>query len=205
MQDGKYMRLRFCPCVLRIHASRRKPGHEEHYSEMLLYLPWRDEIEDLLANDEIGCIQLYETCKNVIIHNKTRMFPFATHVEIMEKIIESNENERPQHAFDTLDPLNQHENLEDMEVMPPLDTSELPDEAERTPSKDAIIPESVKFKRVILDDEEDMRRAAQTLSYEQRVIFDKIVNYCKEVVMSRGNQTFEPDPPRIIAHGKKIK
>ena len=41
-----FMRLRNCPCILRIHSSKKKKDKEEGiYSELLLYLPWRSEIK----------------------------------------------------------------------------------------------------------------------------------------------------------------
>ena len=45
------MALRTKPFVLRIHASKKKEYLEGIYSELLLYLPWRDE-KDLKAGTQ---------------------------------------------------------------------------------------------------------------------------------------------------------
>ena len=45
--DKEFMRLRGIPAVLRIHRSDKKEGHEQHYSELLLYTPWSNEEDDL--------------------------------------------------------------------------------------------------------------------------------------------------------------
>ena len=43
--NKEFMRLRAFPAVLRIHRSDRKEGHEQHYSELMLYTPYHDGID----------------------------------------------------------------------------------------------------------------------------------------------------------------
>ena len=38
-----YMRLRKTPAVIRYHNSTKKEGHEQQYSELVLFTNWRDE------------------------------------------------------------------------------------------------------------------------------------------------------------------
>ena len=52
LKSGGYMRLRNSPSILRIHASNKKKGNEKIFSELLLFLPWRDEKK--LKDDCIG-------------------------------------------------------------------------------------------------------------------------------------------------------
>ena len=46
-----------------------------------------------------------------------------------------------------------------------------------------------------------MKLNARKLSFEQRIVFDKIITYCKDVVMSRKRPDFDPLPPKLIVHG----
>ena len=41
--EGRYMKLRSVPYVLRIYNGKRKNPIEDMYSELILFLPWRDE------------------------------------------------------------------------------------------------------------------------------------------------------------------
>ena len=52
LSNCTYMKLRTVPSVLRIHSSKKKKGNEHFYSEMILYLPWRNE-EDEKTTDEL--------------------------------------------------------------------------------------------------------------------------------------------------------
>ena len=64
------MRLRAFPQVLRIHNSKKKEGHEKHYSELLLFAHWRNETEEFYEDSVDDCIEEYESRKNEIIANK---------------------------------------------------------------------------------------------------------------------------------------
>lgn len=57
------MTLRSFQCVLRYHKLERKQGYEQFYAEMLLFLPWRNEIEELQSENPEGCI---EKSKNIM-------------------------------------------------------------------------------------------------------------------------------------------
>ena len=53
-----------------------------------------------------------------------------------------------------------------------------------------------------VDDVELMKDTVRTLSYEQRVVFDKYIDFCKRVMCSiRYGGNVETDPPRLIVHG----
>ena len=54
LQDGLgFMRLRAFPQVLRIHNSKKKEGHEKHYSELLLFAHWRNENEEFYEDSVV--------------------------------------------------------------------------------------------------------------------------------------------------------
>ena len=48
-----------------------------------------------------------------------------------------------------------------------------------------------------------MLKHARSLSFEQRVVFDKIVKFCKSVLRSNNGADVIPNPPNMIVTGKK--
>ena len=118
----------------------------------------------------------------------------------MEKIMAMEDN-HPKHLYDMIDPINQHENMDDTHACPPADRSVLPDEENADNHSKVSGPEAFNFKRIIVDSDDEMRRDVRNLSDEQRVVFDSIITYCKEKVMTRKRPVSDLEPPRFIVHG----
>ena len=57
------MRLRNYPAIMRMHASRKKDGFEQFYSEMQLFHPWRAEVLDLHPSDPNKCTVSWHASK----------------------------------------------------------------------------------------------------------------------------------------------
>ena len=197
LDDKSCMSLRKrYPSILRIHNSNRKSSHEQVYSEMLLFLPWRNEAEELKSVNPEECFRVYENNLKIIENNRRKMYPYSKEVDILEALITSSENTKPKHLYDMVDPINQLQNVEDKANCPPIDKSVLPPEpCEESKS----IAEN--FKRIIIDDDEKMRQDVRNFSPEQRKVFDKVIKFCKDVKRARKNKEPEPVPPRIIVHG----
>ena len=119
----------------------------------------------------------------------------------MKILLESSGSTRPEHIFDTLDPEGQQENLDLNEEILPLDDSELPAETEQRESLDFTDPDYGKFKPLPLRDIKTMKTDACQLSFEKRIIFDRIIKFCKEEVIADKFGGFESSPSLIIAHG----
>ena len=193
------MKLRTYPYILRIHSSEKKPGYEKFYAELQLYHPWRDEEKDLCLKSAEQCIRKYQEHLEEIKQNKAKVFPYSKQVDDMKEIIESNEVERPTHVYDTIDQSAQQQDDDDRNDLEPLDTSELPEEI---PSvvKNA---DGCKFKPIEQKEEADMISDIQKLSLEQRIVCDKIIGFCKDVVMSTNSKLdWMPEAPQLIVHGK---
>ena len=77
LKNGTIMRCRSQPYILRIHSSSKKQGHEGPYSELMLYLPWRNEAKDLKLNSATECFALYEANEDLILSNRKKVFPYA--------------------------------------------------------------------------------------------------------------------------------
>ena len=78
------MRLRTFPAVLRIHSSKRKEGHEQYYSELLLFSYWRNEVNEFYANSPEECIAEHEKRKLEINANREKMYPGEATIELLD-------------------------------------------------------------------------------------------------------------------------
>ena len=58
------------------------------------------------------------------------------------------------------------------------------------------------FKPIIVDELEVMLQFARSLSFEQRIPFDKLIKFCKEVKRSNQGATIAIKPPQMIIKGK---
>merc|ERR1711978_736533 len=95
---------------MRIHSSKKKEGHEQHYSELLLFTAWRDE-KQFHADDEIKCIETYYEKIREIEENKETIYPGEATLALMENL--DLEKNKPEHMFDILDSQRQQENDDD--------------------------------------------------------------------------------------------
>ena len=84
----------------------------------------------------------------------------------MKTILDSGENERTAHIYDTLDPNAQQEDDDDAEELPEMDTTELPDEVSSTNPKPI---DSCKFRPIIPDEDSEMCRKVRVMSFDQRI------------------------------------
>ena len=194
-----YLRSRSYPAVLRIHSSKKKGGYEEYYAEMLLFLPWHDEISDLKPNDSKACLNLFSNQKSVIVHNRKKMLPFSQIISEIEELLEIEDNTRPMHISEQLDSAIEQENCDDLELCEPLDKTHYPSEED---TGRGVKSDACKYKPIVIEDEETLRKDARMLSMEQRIVFDIIIDHCKKIVTQRININLNTEPPLIIAHGK---
>ena len=201
LSNGSSMRLRKKPYVLRLHASHRKQGSEQLYAELQLYYPWINEVSDLKRKNEDEIVDLYLKHEETIDSNRTKTFPFSSKVERMQDLVASLDDDgRPKDLLDGLDSNAVQENEDDKEEMPEIDDSVLPDEAGVSNPK----PDGCSFRPIELpSDEDEMIRDVMGMSEEQRLAFDMIIGFCKDVKMSRKSK-WSPDPPQLIIHGKYL-
>ena len=146
------------------------------------------------------CIELYENeeVNKIVTDNRRKIYPFSKEVHQIQNIIESEEDERPTHICDAIDANAQQENLDDEQECQPIDTTELPEELSDHPRP----IDSCKFKPIIVDEEDEMSSQVRKMSLGQRIVFDKMITFCNDVVRAKKTTNFEPNPPRIIVNGK---
>ncbi len=214
-KDLGYMKLRSFPSVLRIH--KFKPGvapHEFFYSELLLYKAWQSE-EELGFDDFDKCCTLYwdmedeenkinlEQRKTYIEKVKSKLFPYRNAVEEARTLLELSP-ERASHIGDILDPENEIINEETNRLDPEedeLSAARDPGEFLSTLESPAL-PEKNKYQRVNIENLQEMYASVQSLAPEQKIVFDQVIQYCKNLRKAcHSNRWQKPRPPLLKVHG----
>ena len=127
--------------------------------------------------------------------------------------MESDNFQRAKNIYDTINPQAEQENEEDAENLEvPNEPDDFPDEPQAAhdakrkekPKSDApLIQEKSIFKKSILPKDKDLlSQSVRSLTYEQRVVFDRYIHYLQCIKCVRHGGDIIPDPPRIIVHGK---
>jgi hypothetical protein len=200
-----FMRLRTFPAVLRIHSSKRKEGHEQHYSELLLFCPWRDEIKDFSRGNADECVQKYMNKKADIDKIRSIFFPGEETITLLESG-EYQDLDRPSHIYDLLDAQREQENDDDqaegMVEDPAFESHRYLGNLRDAAENGLDVPkEEAKFKEIVVPSDEEFSFITQRLHSEQLTIVEKVVNYAKDVVKARNNFKVKLDAPRLIVHG----
>ena len=194
LNRGGFMRLRVSPSILRIHSSKKKKGNEGFYAELLLYCHWRNENVDLKPP-----IDKFNENFELVKENKKAIYPNSDMIDVMRDLIQNPADARSLHLMD-MNAAGEQENIDDEAILESLDTIELPEPEERD-------PENVKsggclFKPIIVDELEVMLHYARSLSFQQRIVFDRIIKFCKEVLRWKQGAPIPIKPPQLIVKGK---
>ena len=128
------------------------------------------------------------------------MYPFSSMAKDLESYLDAEIKMRPTHIFDSLDATAEQQNEDDAKEAEPIDTNVYPCEED---SLNTHTNQESKFKPILLKDDEQLKHDARCLSFEQKIIFDKIISWCSQIAMIKESSN-QPDPIRIIAHGKHI-
>ena len=103
LSNGIFMKLRQNRKILRIYNPR--DPFESIYSEMVLFLPWRNETKFFKNNEtnfQQHCQNLYEKNIDTIIDNRQKILPFSNIVAKMRDLLDSNDETRPSHIYDNI-------------------------------------------------------------------------------------------------------
>jgi hypothetical protein len=200
-----FMAQRNIPCIIRLHSSKRKEGHEQYYAELLLFTPWRDEESELFRNDPEACINLYKERFQVLKTNKESIFPYSTEMEEVQQAIDDGTFDfRPAHIYDMLDGHGAQENEDDFG----LGMEDDPDFIGCDPAnlaKDQIVEkyqeESYKYRKIQIEEDQELLEMTRKLVPEQMMALEKVVKFSKGVVKSMKASVDYPEPLLLIIHG----
>ena len=194
------MRLRAYPAVMRIHNSRKKDGHEQQYSELLLFSPWRDEEKEFHAGNEKECIEEFNKRLEKIKKNKDMIYPGEGTLDLLENV--DHDIQAPAHIYDMLDGEGQQQQEDD-----------LADGQENDPQFESFgytgnlaqgehVPyESSKYRVVTVPKDHELKLKTKRLVPEQINILRKVVEYCRDVVKFRKKLRHPVKPLKLIVHG----
>ena len=195
-EDLGMMRARTFPIVMKIHASNKKEGHEQYYSELVLFCHWRNEIEEFQRWFPDECYEIYQNRIEELQANKDTIYPGQKVLELLDA--EDFNAERPTHIFDLLDSQREQENADDNEIGSTDDpkyksfgvTDQLGQESNH---------ENYQIKVLSVRDDE-LKFLTERLVPEQMDVLNKVVQYCKEVIRLK-NPNSKVEPVRLIIHG----
>ena len=194
------MRLRRFPQVMRIHSSKRKEGHEEHYSELLLHCHWRDEVKEFCRWSAKDCVSVYEERKEELKQNKSKIFPGEEVLDVIDT--EDISEMKPTHLYDTLASQNVQQNEDDLlEGCSDAPEFESIGYTGNLASESHGPSETSKFKVVKIPCSEELDMITRRLVSEQMDAFRMIVSTMKDVVRARENLSLPVKALRLIIHG----
>ena len=201
LQEGLgVMGLRRIPLVLRYHNSKKKEGHEEHYSELLLFCNWRNETKDFHRHNPKSCTDTYDERINELRANKECIFPGEDFMAA--NTTEDIEKSRPMHLYDTLASQNVQQNEDDQQEGvtddPHFESISYTGNLGQDDSKDR---DKAKFKVITLPSENEMKMITQRLAPEQMDALRVVVDAMKNHVRARKNIAIKCAPIRLIIHG----
>ena len=190
---------------------------EEDFRDIIRVMFLREDEELSDINEDILRNTPKKGCE--VERNRKKVYPHSDRIGELRKLLE--EYDLKYAKKDELDPAAEQENADNCEddsndenendiseEFPKY--SDLPyaknkkdtfSKLERCDFKLPDVPQ-VQQGDTIVDDVEKMKANVRTLSYEQRVVFDKYIDFCKRVMCSiRYGGNVETDPPRLIVHG----
>ncbi|WAR11596.1 PIF1-like protein, partial [Mya arenaria] len=202
------MRKRKKQCVIRFHKFSQEKQPESHYhSQLYLFLPWRNEIEDLQDRYD-SYEESYNNHKLTIDKCRSTLF---RHEKLVEAAFEQLQAEdQPREAWNQLAAENQQEEYdaedegvaldEDHAILHPGDQENLSVNIS-TPAKDCVQGLAIESMPSVLP-YNDYCRHVRTLNTEQYQVFQVILNWCVRYMQSVNNTTVQkPDPIHLFISG----
>ena len=191
------MKRRKIKAVIRFHTPSRAKEPEKFYHHLLmLYFPWRKEI-DLLADDHSYLTKFEDSEVFSKVEANRRTFePNAKAIDIALQMVSENRVR----ALQSYDPINDQEN-EDLssEAMNSIDDDchvDLPEEVISLPPETSqTFPGIATFNQPSAISDDELRDAVRSLNVKQRIAYDVVLSWCRNLIKSVNcstKQTIEP-------------
>ena len=202
--EGRLMKLRRQQAVLRHKKFREDTEpHAFMYSELLLYHPWRDEV-DIAPDDFSTCLTLYRNNCHAIEKVKDALFPHKNNVEEGRALVNAVGEGHASHLGPELDPEHEHMQDDDVEAGIEVEANDvLRYPAGDIPSEQVNINEgscSI-YTKIDISDLEGMARDVQILDCDQRKVFDIALEYARDVRKMTEDQLSRRNAPLLVVHG----
>ena len=140
--------------------------------------------------------------------NRKKIYPHSNRITELRKLLEEGDYLTHVKIADTLDPSaeqqdadesedDEHENKDDEEY-PQYSTYD----ANPRKCKKPLEEEKCIYKQPVLEDVDTLKKNVRSLSFEQRMVFDKYIDFSKKIMCAlRYGGNIETNPPRLIVHG----
>ena len=201
--NNKIMKLRKFDCVIRRHKFKQeKDAHEFFYSELLLFFPWRDELE-LFPNNAQKCGELYIKVKQRLDTVKATLFPHLNDVELGRAMVENFEFDLSPNIGAEVDAEGEQSNEVDAmaEIAAEydgLDPQDLEDEPDQPHDKSG----APFFRAPPVVEMDLLKEKTRQLCSEQMVVLEKVLDYCRDLIMAKNScRRSTVKPPLVIVHG----
>ena len=183
--------------AIRFHTPNRAKEPEKFYHHLLmLYFPWRKET-DLLADDHLYLTKFEESEVFSKVEENRRTFePNAEAIDIGLQMVSENRVR----DFQSYDPINDQEN-EDLsnEAMNRINDEcqlDLPEEViSLSPETRQTFPGIATFNQPSAISDDELRDAVRSLNVKQRISYDVVLSWCRNLIKSVNcltKQTIEP-------------
>ena len=201
--NNKVMRLRKFDAVIRRHKFKQdKDAHEFFFSELLLFFPWREEVE-LFPNDAQKCGELYIKVKQRVEAVKAELFPHLNDVELGRAMVENFEFDINPDVGAAVDAEGEQSNeLEAVAELADeyggLDPEDLEEEQDQPQDKGG----APFFRAPPVVEMDELREKTRKLCWEQMVVLQKVLDYCRDLTMAKNSgRRSTVKPPLLIVHG----
>ena len=179
----------------------------------------KNDVVDFKKEREAAIVQMFngdeaedDENANLITENentKQMIYPFSKKLDSIRELLEKENFQRSSTIFDSINPNAEQQNEDESEYIDPPDlTDDFSEEDhpktyknKKNQNKQGNVEKTI-FKPIIPPESlDEMYLSVRSLSYEQRVIFDKFIHFLQSIVCVKNNGDIEPIPPRLIVHG----
>ncbi|MES9881383.1 MAG: AAA family ATPase [Sedimenticola sp.] len=201
-----YMKQRKLRCIVRTpRFSRSKQSEAYYHSLLMLYLPWRNELPDLLHGDNLF-EEHYQKMKDTVLTNQSL---FEHNSEELDDALQNFDcSDQPESAWDKLASEAQHQHNDELDEgrLPSID-HEMLDPTELANRTIAELHASNNANVYVVESQTDRLpnpeyyALLRTLNCEQRSMFDNLLKWCRSSVSSTSIRPQKPDPFHIFVTG----
>ena len=192
------------PAALRFHkVNRDNKPHKFFLSELMLYIPFRDEETEFKPDDPDFIEKLYNKNHERIKKIKSKVMEHLHDVEEARHYVEeANKKLDLTNIATNLDAATEQSNAECQEELQELH----PDYLHLDTDNVDEIEENVRhiqniYRKIDLPDIKVLRSKTRQLDPFQRNVIDIGVKYAKDIVKARREGNPTPDPPYLMVHG----
>jgi len=112
-KNGGFVKKRNFPHILRYHQIPiHSHFHEYLYSELLFFLPWRDEETEFYPHDWKACQDVFNKNHKLIETNKDKLFPHKNNLQKARELYKEMSKIEDSVIADNLDSTNEQDNIE---------------------------------------------------------------------------------------------